>query len=404
MTETSPSAPTPTRSALSDGAAVVDALTVGLLADLAGPDDADHAGDLVLSPFSVAAALGMALAGASGGTEREMARVLGDLPPERIHAGLAAVTTHLAGLAGPVVLADGTDDEVALSPANAVYAQAGLPWQRAFLDLLDSAYSVEPHAADFRGAPEQARGEINHWVAQRTADRIPELVPAGAVDADTRLVLVNALHLKAPWATQFEEAHTRPGRFTTAEGREVEVPMMRSVGAASGHAEVDGARVVRLPYATGRLAMTVVLPPEGEEAALRRRLGERGWRAYAGAEVAGEVDLTMPRWEARTQAELGDALARLGMASAFSGEDADFSAMTPEDRLAIAAVVHEGWVAVGEAGTEAAAATAVMMRLAGAVVRVEREEVVLDRPFAWCVHDVEHGVPVFVGWVADPSE
>lgn len=380
--------------AIADGATSVQALAAGLL------QGRDASANLVLSPTSVASAVGLALAGARGRTAEEIGAVLGGLAPERAIAGLGEVAGHLAALAGPVTLPDGSQGEIKLSPANALFAQVGVPWREAYLDALDEVFGAEPHMAEFAAVPDEARQRINAWVADRTAERIPELVPAGALTRATRLVLVNAIHFAASWAKQFEDGLTSDLRFRTPGG-DVDVPTMRSFDAAAGAADVDGAVVVRVPYAGRRLALTLALPDEGGEEALLARLAAGAWRELVAVPVSGKVDLRVPRWEVRTRLELGEALSDLGMPTAFS-DGADFSGMTEAERLLIDAVVHEGWIKVDETGTEAAAATAVVMRAVAAVVTQEPRVVGFDRPFAWCLHDVDHAIPVFVGWVADP--
>ncbi|WP_436700042.1 serpin family protein [Nocardioides sp. BYT-33-1] len=359
-------------------------------------------GNLVLSPYSVVVALGMTLTGAAGSTAQEMRTVLGvgDLG-DRWHRGVNALTTHVEGLAGSQQRADGSSAELALETANQIFGQRGVGWSADFLDLLAKEYAAPIRAVDFETATERARLLINAWVEERTRDRIVDLVPEGVLDELTRLVLVNAVYLKAPWEQPFEKELTAPGLFRRRDGSEVEVDRMRRPDLAGGLVTGDGFRAAVVPYAGQRLAMTVVLPDDGAFDRIEAAVADGGFAGLLDGAVPGAVDLSLPRWTFRTQAPLGDVLEALGMPTAFDDRRADFSAMTDEDLfLYIAAVLHQGFIAVDEEGTEAAAATAVVMRTESAVVT---EEFVVDRPFLFVVHDVAHRTPLFVGRVADPT-
>jgi serpin B len=361
------------------GVGAARAVGSGLWATVAS----ETTGNVALSPFSIATALGMAMAGARGETRAEMQDLLagGD--------GLGEVAALVEGSA---------EEAVVLESANALFAQAGLAWRREFLDALDDDFGAEPSMVDFAGS-ESARTAINSWTSDRTRDRIPEIVPAGTLDADTRLVLVNALYFKAPWAEPFWERSTTDAVFHLDDGTTVPVPTMRlALHTRTGAG--DCWRSLRLDYAGGRLAMTVLLPHEGRRAELEALLAAGVWDVLLGTPEAGRVDVSLPRWTIRTGRPLARPLAELGMFTAFT-DAADFSGMTADVDLKISEVLHEVFVAVDEAGTEAAAATAVVMaRAAG--VPAPPEPFVVDRPFLFVIHDVEHGTPLFVGRVADP--
>jgi len=379
--------------------AALHALAGGLYSRLAA-----EPGNLVLSPYSVAVALGMTLPGAGGRTAAEMRDVLGVLgvtSDARFHGGLNALSAHVEGLAGPQDRADGSKAELALEGANQVYGQKGVGWERDYLDLLAREYGAGLRVVDFQNAHEDARVLINDWVADRTQDRIPELIPAGVLDHLTRLVLVNALYLKAPWESPFEKSLTESMPFRRPDGRSVRVDTMVQPMLATTMTQGEGWRAARLPYAGRTLAMTLVLPDPGRMREVEPLLTSGGW-----AEVMSEgrrtmLDVHVPRWTFRTQAALNDVLQQLGMRTAFDRHDADFGPMTEEDLdLYVSAVLHEGFIAVDEEGTEAAAATAVVMRDESLPVT---EPFHVDRPFLFAIHDVEYGTPLFLGRVDDPS-
>ena len=334
---------------------------------------ADEPGNLAFSPHSVAVALRLAAYGARGPTRSEIEAVL-------------------AGEGGP--LPDATRSEwVEQSSANRLFGQAGLSWQPDLEQLLT--------VVDYADA-EAARRVINAWTAEQTHERIPAIVPEGVLDSDTRLVLVNALYLKAAWADPFLVPATEDADFHLLDGEVARVPTMLGYAGARVGAG-DGWRSARLPYVGGALAMTVVVPDAGRFAGVEALVGERGWQAVLDAPAPQRLELRLPRFTVRAQSRLDTLLARLGMPTAFT-DAADFSGFTTDERLRISAVLHEAFVAVDELGTEATAATAVVMQRAAGIMEPPTPFVV-DRPFLVAIHttDPDHDVvPLFVGKVMDP--
>lgn len=391
-------------SVLPDVIAGLQAFTGGLYDGLA-----TEPGNLVLSPYSVLVALGMTLVGADGVTAEEMSTVLGaDQQGDRWHKGVNALTAHIDGLAGEQERSDDSKAEIALATANQLFGQHGAPWQPDFLDLLAKEYGAALRAVDFETAAEQARTLINGWVEDQTHDKIVDLIPEGVLTAATRLVLVNAIYLKAPWEDPFEKDLTDRADFFLADGSTVQVDTMHKSDLSASVSRGKGWQAATIPYAGRELAMTIVLPdPGGRDAAYGRGL-EEVERVLATSGPAGfvtggspsRVEISLPKWTFRTAAPLADVLKRLGMPAAFSDE-ADFSLMTEDDEvLVLSEVLHQGFIAVDEEGTEAAAATAAVM---DATAVPMTEKFVVDRPFLFVIHDVEHGTPLFVGRVADPT-
>jgi serpin B len=376
--------------AINAGAESVLALGAGVYGQLVATP-----GNLAVSPYSAAVALGMTANGAVGATRDEMLEVLAAADTASLDDGLNALTAYVESLAGPVP--DVKDAEIALASANQLFGQAGVDWERPFLDALARSFGAGVREVDYRGATEAARKAINGWTSKQTHDRIPEIIPAGAIDDATRMVLVNALYFKAPWAEPFEVDATSDDEFHLGDGSTVTVPTMHG---HAGYGEGDGWRGARLSYAGGTLAMTVVLPDEGREADLDDLVTGGGLPDLLTADK-GDVELSLPRWKFLVAAPLDDALSALGMPTAFDNDAADFSAMTTEEQLFISAVLQQVFVAVDEAGTEAAAATAVLVGTTSAPVE-SPEPLVVDRPFLFVIHDVEHGTPLFLGKVVDP--
>ena len=377
--------------AIGIGASAVLALGAGLYGQLV-----DAPANLALSPFSAAVALGMTVNGALGRTRDEMLAVLAAEDTESLDAGLNALTSYVESLAGPVP--DVEDAEIALASANQLFGQADFAWEQPFLDTLARSFGAGLREVDYAGATENARAAINGWTAEQTHDRIPEIIPQGVIDDLTRMVLVNALYFKAPWLVPFEVDATTDDEFHLGDGSTVTVPTMHG---DAGYGEGDGWRAAHLRYAGGTLAMTVVLPDEGREADLDTLLASGGLASLLVVE-GQEVDLSLPRWTFLAQAPLKDALDALGMTAAFDDSAADFSAMTTEADLVVTDVLQQVFIAVDEAGTEAAAATAVVAGVTSAPADPP-QPLVVDRPFVFVIHDVEHGTPLFLGKVVDPT-
>ncbi len=370
-------------------------LTGGLYAQIA-----TEGGNLALSPYSVAVALAMSRNGALGRTAKEMDEVLGIKDLAAHNDGLNALTKAVEGLAGSFEQDGGDPAVIALDSANALFGDKSVGWADQFLDALARSYGAGMRTVDYIEHTEDARAQINAWTADRTHDKIPEILPEGVVDTLTRLVLVNALYFKAPWQTPFDESFTADRVFHRSQTDAVDVPTMSVYLSSAGHGQGPSWQAVRIPYAGSTLAMTVVLPDVGALADVEQQVSDGGLGAILGAHEQVAVRLRLPRWRFRTQASLTEVLGSLGMPTAFT-DQADFTGMTDEVDLHVGAVLHETFVAVDEKGTEAAAATAVAMEAGSAPA--QPLEVDVDRPFLFVIHDVEHLTPLFVGRVVDPS-
>jgi serine protease inhibitor len=356
--------------------------------------------NLICSPLSVHVALAMTLLGARGRTASELGAVLHADDPARLARGLNALTAALAGRAGTVQRGGGQTGEVAFDLANSLWGQRGISWQPTFLDALAADFGAGMRVVDFVTDPERARRGINGWVGQVTHGTIPDLVAPGAINARTRLALVNALHLKAPWNDPFDPKATRSGSFTLPSGGTVTADFMSADPQLTRYAAGPGWQAVTLPYAGLALAMTVVLPDPGRTARLTQALDGATLRRMITAPQPSGVQLTMPRWTSRTTISLREQLTALGAPTMFT-DTADLSGMTASEQLAVDAVLHQGYVAVDENGTEASAATAVMMRTTAAMADIKT--VRFDRPFVYVIHDVATATPLFLGQVADPT-
>lgn len=390
----------------SPAAGAINALGIALL------KTTEPAKNAVLSPYSIQIALAMTYEGAEGGTRGQMAKVL-HYPPEgladqffKLSAQLAAVTEKTKKLAAEAKKHGGPSDPVQLAIANRLFGQEGYDFRPAFLESLEKRFDAPLELADFIKDAGGARKRINTWVEERTRDRIKDLLPADALDRETRLVLVNAIYLKAPWAEAFPEAATKPAAFHLADGKTVEAPTMTRTE-SSGYDGRAGCTVVALPYVGGDLQFVILLPgKEDGLPALEKKLTPQ-LLAECAKIPAREVRLFLPKFKLEPPLyELGETLRALGMKSAFDVPEgsANFNGIAPrrpDDYLYISNVFHKTFLAVDEQGTEAAAATAVVMARMTAMP-AEPVEVKVDRPFLFAIQHKPSGACLFLGRVTDP--
>ena len=354
--------------------------------------------NLFYSPYSISLALAMTYAGARGETERQMADTLHfTLPQGRLHPAFNGLDIELARRGEG---AEGKDGEgFRLNIVNAIWGQEDYKFLPEFLDVLAENYGAGLRILDFMNAPEESRVTINDWVSDQTEGRIEDLIPQGVIDALTRLVLTNAIYFNAAWSEPFEPDLTGDGTFYLLDGREVTVPMMRQTE-SFGYAEGEGYQAVELPYDGRELSMVILLPVAGQFEPFEGSLDAERVDAIVKDLAHRRVALTMPKFEFEAGFSLREALAAMGMPDAFTGA-ADFSGMTGSRDLFIADVIHKAFVTVDEAGTEAAAATAVVM--VELAMPEEPVEVTVDRPFIFLIRDIETGAILFVGRVVNPS-
>jgi len=355
-------------------------------------------GNLFYSPYSISLALAMTYAGAHGETAEQMADTLQFLlDQDKLHPAFNWLDAELAKRGEG---AEGKDGEgFRLNIVNAIWGQKDYEFLSAFLDILAENYGAGLRILDFITETEQSRLTINDWVSDQTEGRIEDLIPQGAIDEWTRLVLTNAIYFNAAWEYPFDEDITADGLFYLLDGGQITVPMMRQME-SFGYTEGEGYQAIELLYDGGELSMVILLPEAGEF-----EVFEEGVQAQQVSDIISdlqptEVALTMPKFEFDSEFSLKDTLAGMGMPIAFSSA-ADFSGMTGNPELFISDVVHKAFVAVDEAGTEAAAATAVIMKLTA--VPEPPVEVTIDRPFIFLIRDIETGAILFVGRVMNPS-
>ena len=392
------------QAAQSDLAALVDGnsdFAFDLYRNLGASD-----GNLFFSPYSISLALAMTYAGARGETESQMAETLGfRLPQDSLHPAFNALDIELASRAEA---RSEIEKGFELNIANAVWGQEGYNFRTQFLDLLAENYGAGVRPADFRSAPDQWRIVINDWVASATEDKIKDLIAPGLINRFTRMVLTNAIYFKAAWLHPFNEDATMPRRFTLSDGSEIETPMMR-VSASFGYGAGDGYQAVNLPYEGSQVAMTILLPDQGRFSNFQDSLDAAAVSRIIGEIKTERVTLIMPNFKYESQFGLAKTLQEMGMSDAFSERASDFSGMDGQSCLAgddpclrISEVVHKAFVAVDEEGTEAAAATAVLVVEVTSAPPDPPIQVMVDHPFIFLIRDMETNAILFLGRVLDP--
>jgi serpin B len=356
-------------------------------------------GNLFYSPYSISMALAMTYAGARGETEQQMADTLHfTLPQDRLHPAFNALDLELASRAEGT---EGQDEEgFRLDIVNSIWGQSNHSFLPEFLDVLAKNYGAALRLLDFENAPEESRQVINEWVSDQTEGRIKDLIPQGAINELTRLVLANAIYFNAAWSHPFEEEQTRDGTFHLLDGSQVTVPMMQQTE-YFGYTEGDGYQAVELPYTGEKVSMVILLPAAGRFEEFEKPLDAERVEAIVKDFVQTNVALTMPKFEFDSSFQLADTLAGMGMPDAFSPETANFSGMDGTRDLFIQDVIHKAFVSVDEAGTEAAAATGVVIGITAAPALPV--EVTVDRPFVFLIRDLETEAILFVGRVVNPS-
>lgn len=385
----------------------INALGVDLLSAAAEPGR-----NALLSPYSIQVALAMTYAGADGATRDEMARVL-HYPADEgaLHGALAELRSSLDAIArasAERAEREKSGDPITLTVANRLFGQRDYQFRRTFMQFLEDNYGAPLQPADFAAKFEDERLAINAWAQQETRDRIKDLIPPGGLSKETRLVLANAIYLKARWASPFDTLATEPRPFYTGAGETVNVPTMTHTE-SYGYEKREGYAVVVLPYSEGDLQFLILLPDAPDDLPELESNLTPELLTGAAHVTRTRLLLHMPRFRMEPPVmNFRDALVSLGMKSPFDIPEgsANFEKMAPrrpDDYLAISAIFHKTFIALDESGTEAAAATAIaMVRVTSAQRPIDPIEVSVDRPFLFAVQHRTSGACLFLGRVVDP--
>lgn len=352
-----------------------------------------NAGNLFFSPYSIAQAFTMVSAGARGNTAKQMAEVLHSaFPQERLHPAANALDLALTSRRT-------AQDDFQLEVANSIWGQRDYTFRPEFLDLLAENYGAGLRTIDFRSAPEAARQSINGAVAEQTHDKIKDLLPPDSIDAQTALVLANAIYFNAKWQSPFESYRTGDQPFHLEGGGTVTAPLMGLEGSLR-YAKTADYQAVALPY-QGGVSMLVLLPREGAMADFERGLNAELLQIIQQSLAVTFMGLRLPKFTLHSPSiSLRQALTQLGMADAFDEAKADFSGIDGMQRLFLSNAFHQAMVRVDEQGTEAAAATALVGIPASGPPGTQ---MIVDRPFVFAIQDDPTGALLFMGRIVNPQ-
>lgn len=357
----------------------------------------NNTGNLFYSPYSISTALAMTYAGAAGDTEKQMSSALHfTLPQAQLHTAFNELAIALASRGQN---AEGTNGKsFSLKISNALWSQQDYTILPGFLNILAQNYDAGVNLLDFIKSPEDSRVTINNWVSDQTNSRIKDLLPQGSIDSLTRFVLTNAIYFDAAWQYPFAKESTHNGTFNLLNGSTVTVPMMNHEGSYS-YIKSTGYQAIELPYSGNEIAMDIIMPDAGKFDTFESDLTADKVSGIIGNLKSSFLVLDMPKFSFDSSFSLNTALSALGMPIAFDDIKADFSGITGNTDLHISDVVHKAFVAVDEEGTEAAAATGVVMGLAA----LPQDSMNVNQPFIFLIRDVKSGAILFVGRVLNPA-
>jgi serpin B len=359
--------------------------------------------NMFFSPYSIQAAFTLAWAGADGETAAQMGRALGygvDTFDQLAAAGMPAQPAMSQGAEGA--------PSFTLRSANALWGQQDFPWLSSYLDLMREN-NAPLQLVDYTADPEAVREQINQWVEDQTEDKIEDLIPQGVIDSLTRMVIANAIYFNANWLYPFGDELTQDAPFNLLDGSTVDVPTMQMRADESFlYVDGDGYIAIALPYEGGSAEMLLIVPDAGQYEAVEAMLTPEKYAEIRAALVVTRAQVWMPRFSFEQSVSLRETMEALGITAAFDSGTADFSRMydqsVVEDRLYISAALHKAFIDVDEQGTEAAAATAVIIGLASAPMPQPFIEVRIDRPFFFTIEDPTTSTILFGGRVLNPAE
>jgi serpin B len=369
---------------------------------------ATNSGNLFFSPYSISTCLAMIYAGARGDTEAQMAQVL----------GFGTNQQQFASLFGELqseLEAEQETNVLELNIANALWTQEGFPFLAAFLETATNQYQASVSQADFITQAAAVTQTINNWAAQKTENKIQNLLPPGFINASTRLVLANAIYFLGVWTEAFAETNTSTQPFYLSSTNVVEAPLMYQPAPSAGHGilfnymasddfdgQGTGFQAIELPYASNQVSMVILLPAQADGLGqLEQQLSPAFLSNVLAQMVAQPVSIYLPEFTMESAFNLSETLPAMGMPDAFTPFVANFSGMDGMMDLYLSFVLHKAWVQVSEAGTEAAAVTigGITTTLAGFPPTFRA-----DHPFIFLIRDTQSGSILFLGRLANPSQ
>jgi len=349
--------------------------------------------NLFYSPASISIALAMTYAGARGNTEKQMANVLNfTLPQDRLHLACSILIKNLKSA-----------KDYELNIANALWLQKNYKYLQEFLNTMEKYYKGGFNEVDYITNPEDARIKINDWVSKETKEKIKDILQPGDITRLTRLVLTNAIYFKGKWQTEFDKKSTRDEDFYLINGQKTKVKMMYQKNTFNYY-ENDDLQLLEMPYKGNKVSMVIILPKTGKFVTVENMIDEKKLQELINNTTEIKVKAYIPRFKFTQSFDLSGVLSDMGMKDAFSPA-ADFSGINGQKNdLYISKVIHKAFVDVNEEGTEAAAATAVVMSTKAAPIIEKPVIFKADRPFIFLVRDKEAGSILFMGRVMDPNK
>ncbi len=353
-------------------------------------------GNIFISPFSISGALAMTYEGAKGQTAEEMRSVFYFPEDDNLRrTEYAAIFNEL----------NKGDKKYKLSTANALWAQEDYQFLKDYFDSVEKYYGGKATNLDFKKDPDGSRITINNWVEDQTNDKIKNLIPSGVINALTRLVLTNAIYFKGEWVRQFNEKDTKEEDFRISKNNTIKAPMMQRTDeeAKFNYTENDKLQILETPYSGEELSMLILLPKNDDLATIESLLSTKKLSEWKKDLENQRVKIFIPKFKFETKYFMADDLKSMGMPTAFKWPGADFSGMDGTKDLYIGEVIHQAFVEVNEEGTEAAAATAVVVKVVGIQKAPEIPVFRADHPFIFLIQENTTGNILFMGRVVNPT-
>lgn len=350
-------------------------------------------GNVFFSPYSISSALAMAYEGAKGQTAEEMQKVFHFPEDAAVRRPAIARIYNLLNSGGK---------NFKLSTANALWAQKDYPFVDDYFNTISTYYGGLATNLDFKGETERSRITINNWIEDKTYDRIKDLIPSGMLSPATRLVLTNAIYFKANWSHKFDAENTRDGEFKLTSGANRNVKMMH-LTSRFNYGETNDLQTLEMDYLSNNLSMLIILPKENNLNRIESIFSKQELNDWKEGMQNKQVIVTLPKFTFGTKYFMSEDLQAMGMPTAFKYPEADFTGMSPTGELYIDEVIHQTFIEVAEYGTEAAAATAVIMRAGAMAPTEEPKQFTADHPFIFLIQDKRTGEILFLGRVMDPT-
>jgi serpin B len=350
--------------------------------------------NVFISPYSISCALAMTYEGAAKNTAAQMKAVM------KFPDGKDALK---AGYFGILEILNKKNAAYQLASANSLWPQKGFDFSKDYMAVIEKYYGGKAEPVDFAGDKPGALSKINGWTSKKTADKIPEILGPDDVNELTRMVLVNAIYFKGTWSERFEKKNTKKADFHVSAGKKIKTNMMNAEK-SFGYAELDGVKALEMDYNGDGLSMMLFMPASKEGSFAKGQLSLASFERWRAALSRTKVIVSIPKFRVRSLYSLKKPLQALGMTDAFSENLADFSGMTGRKNLYMTDVIHAGFIDVNEEGTEAAAATAVVMGLKRAAMEFETPEFIADHPFVFVIYDKRADTILFMGRITDPAK